>query len=77
MRSGIIATMKTAFVRFLFPMIWEGLPRNLSSGKATAISEGCQKEGVHGSPILKDVENLLDTLIHERNGADLHANRFG
>ena len=75
-RRGVIAAVEEFHVRFLRPMVGKGMAWNLPPSQASTVGEGRQKEGVCAGALLEDVERLAGAFVHERDGANLDADRL-
>jgi hypothetical protein len=60
----------------LLAMVGQGVARQLAASDAVSKVIDRQEERIYAGLFLKQIENLLDALIHERHGADLNGNYF-
>src|SRR5262249_25148597 len=71
MRRRVIAAVKRFGVRFLHTVVRKRLTGDLASSQATTVSEGRQKKSIYCALFLENIQRLIDTFIHKRNGANL------
>ena len=73
---GVVAAVEGFLIGLLLAVIRKRLSGNLSSAQPAAVGERRQKNSVHRSAFLKDIEHWFDSFIDKRNGADLDADHF-
>src|SRR5215472_3276022 len=75
-RTRIIPAMEINVV-FLFAVVWQRLPRNLSASNAATVAESGDQQGINAGVLLEAVEYWSNPFINKRNRAHLYGNCGG